>query len=272
MKPFLTRAISAFLAAVGIFLIYYYYENSGLRIICFLAVVLGTRELIRILFLPEDSLLLKIIYFILNVTVFSLTVRFTEISSLIFSAAAILFFSLTLIRNKRFEDVTSLSRFQAKGILGLFYLGLLPAFACKLLYFQHGIIWFVTLLVVVFAGDIFAYLTGMLFGKKKLMPEISPKKTIVGSIGGLVGSIVLAIFMGRFLDHIPFAYLVVMGFIVGLVGQMGDLFESMLKRVANIKDSGSIMPGHGGVLDRLDGVLFAAPFVLLFAYFFENLI
>lgn len=240
--------------------------------ICFLAVILGTRELIRILFLPEDSLLLKIVYFVINVTVFALTVRFTEISAVIFAAASILFFSLSLIRNTRFEDISSLSQFQAKGILGLFYIGLLPAFACKLLYFNKGLAWFVSLLVIVFAGDIFAYLTGMAFGKRKLMPDISPKKTVEGSIGGLAGSIVFAVLMGRFLDQMPLSQLILMGLIAGAFGQMGDLFESMLKRVANIKDSGSIMPGHGGVLDRLDGVLFAAPFVLLFAYLFENLI
>jgi phosphatidate cytidylyltransferase len=271
MKIFLTRFLSAALAAAGIFLLFHFFQLNGLRFLCFLAVVLGTRELIRILFLPDDSLLLKILYFVLNVAVFSLTVKFTEYSALIFSSFAILFFSLSLIKNERFEDLTSLSHFQAKGILGLFYLGLLPAFACKLLFFQNGLYWFVSLLVVVFAGDTFAYLSGMLWGNKKIMPIISPKKTIVGSLGGLVGSVVAALAMGTVLDQIPMVYLILMGLVAGTFGQMGDLFESMLKRVANRKDSGSIMPGHGGVLDRIDGVLFAAPFVLLFAYAFEKL-
>jgi phosphatidate cytidylyltransferase len=91
------------------------------------------------------------------------------------------------------------------------------------------------------------------------MPQISPKKTIEGSIGGLFGSCLAAGLFHLKLPHIPLPALICLGFAVGLVGQMGDLFESMLKRVANQKDSGSLMPGHGGVLDRLDGVLFAAP-------------
>jgi phosphatidate cytidylyltransferase len=131
---------------------------------------------------------------------------------------------------------------------------------------ENGQIWFFGLLAMVFAGDTFAYFTGRNFGKNKLLEAVSPQKTIEGAIGGLVGSAVaggaLAYF---FLPHIPIVSLMGVALVTGIFAQVGDLFESLLKRVAEVKDSGSIMPGHGGLLDRVDGVYFAAPvyFVLV---------
>jgi phosphatidate cytidylyltransferase len=95
------------------------------------------------------------------------------------------------------------------------------------------------------------------------MPTVSPKKTREGALGGLVGSLITALSIGLVLDQTSLIWWSVIGLCVGIVGQMGDLFESLLKRVAHVKDSGSIMPGHGGVLDRIDGVLFASPFLFL---------
>jgi phosphatidate cytidylyltransferase len=269
MKTFLTRSISAIVAVVVLCLIFYYFQADGLKIMCLFAVVLGARELSRMLFLPDDSVLLKISYFLLAIVIFSVAVYRLDYAAVSFSCFAILFFTLTLLRNRRFDDLSSLSQFQAKGILGLFYIGLLPAFGCKLLFLPNGTTWFFALLAIVLVGDTFAYLSGMLWGKKKLMPDISPKKTIVGSVGGLVGSMLAACLVGNFLDHIPVYYLILLGLVGGIFGQMGDLFESMLKRVAHVKDSGTLMPGHGGILDRIDGVLFTAPLVLAFASFFN---
>jgi phosphatidate cytidylyltransferase len=144
--------------------------------------------------------------------------------------------------------------------------------AYRILEIPHGKVWFLTMLLIVFAGDTFAYLTGMMWGNKKILPKISPKKTIVGSIGGLVGSGVAGALSGLyFLTHVPLWGLILVSLLTGIVAQLGDLFESMLKRVANRKDSGSLMPGHGGVLDRLDGVLFGTPILLAGALLLENL-
>ncbi len=161
---------------------------------------------------------------------------------------------------------------QAKSLLGFFYLGLLPAFGDRLLFFSNGVIWFCVLLAVVFIGDSLAFLFGVTWGRHKIMPAISPKKSTEGALGGLIGSISAAVMASSFLPHVPLVVLAVMGLFVGMIGQFGDFFESLLKRVADIKDSGSIMPGHGGILDRLDGVLFAAPFVYLTASFFESFV
>ncbi len=119
------------------------------------------------------------------------------------------------------------------------------------------------------AADVFAYLVGMTFKGKKLCPEISPKKTISGAIGGLVGAVVagvvlFAIFKNSFNYHLSLSGYVYFG-LVGLVGgaltEIGDLVESYIKRSFGVKDSGKIFPGHGGMLDRFDGFIFASIFI-----------
>ncbi len=251
-------------------LIYIALESNGLRILCLLVVLLGTRELIMILFQPDDSILIKIIFYLLMVLLFVLAIKFFAMTAVLFAVVALFFFIISLLMADRFNDLESLSRFQAKSILGFFYVGLLPAFACKLIDFQHGQAWFFALLTIVFSGDTLAYITGRLVGRHKLMPKISPKKTIEGAFGGLIGSALAALCFQPFLSHLNWTQLTVLGLVVGFVGQAGDLFESTLKRVAHVKDSGSIMPGHGGILDRVDGVLFASPFMLLAAHLFEQ--
>jgi phosphatidate cytidylyltransferase len=114
------------------------------------------------------------------------------------------------------------------------------------------------LLLIVWMNDIAAYIIGTAVGKRKLAPKISPKKTIEGSIAGIVFSVATIILLNRWLQY-DLSKLFFIGMTVSIIGQFGDLFESMLKRSADIKDSGTIIPGHGGVLDRFDSLLFAAP-------------
>ncbi|RYG26040.1 hypothetical protein EON82_04835 [bacterium] len=117
-------------------------------------------------------------------------------------------------------------------------------------------------LVPVWAGDIAAIFTGKAFGKRPLAPKISPKKTVEGSVANLLAAVLVAWLLGRLL-HIPDVRAIGAGLAVGILGQAGDLFESWLKRRVDVKDSGTLLPGHGGVLDRIDSVLFAAPAVAL---------
>ena len=125
----------------------------------------------------------------------------------------------------------------------------------------------ISILSIIWVNDSFAFLVGKNFGKNKLFPSVSPKKTIEGFIGGLVFSLVAAIFISKFnLDFSMLNWLVI-SVIVSVIGTIGDLVESKFKRQAKIKDSGNIMPGHGGILDRLDSLLFAAPFVYLYINF-----
>jgi phosphatidate cytidylyltransferase len=155
----------------------------------------------------------------------------------------------------------------------MLYCVVLPSFAARTLFLSHGVEWFYALLIIVFCGDTAAYFGGAVFGRTKLRPTLSPKKTIEGSISGAVGSIVSGLVFGRlFLPHVPTLTMVILAAAMAFVGQSGDLFASLVKRVAQVKDSGHIMPGHGGVLDRFDGVYFAAPILFAVAASFESVL
>ena len=128
------------------------------------------------------------------------------------------------------------------------------------------------LLVVVWAGDTGGYFGGRSFGGKfftrKLAPHISPKKTWEGAIAGLSASVVGAVAISLAFGGLgPLPVIVLCGAAGGFFGQLGDLVESSMKRFAGVKDSGTILPGHGGFLDRVDGVLFAAPAVWTVLYY-----
>lgn len=118
--------------------------------------------------------------------------------------------------------------------------------------------------LLVWINDSFAYLVGKNFGKQKLFEIISPKKTVEGFLGGLFFSCVASYFIATFTGTLNFTYWLLLGIIISVFGTLGDLIESKFKRQANVKDSGVIMPGHGGLLDRLDSIIFAAPFIYLF--------
>lgn len=121
--------------------------------------------------------------------------------------------------------------------------------------------------ILIWTNDTFAYIVGKSIGKHKLYEKISPKKTIEGFIGGIIFAVIASYLIATyFIQGKEITQFIWLGFaiIVGVFGTIGDLVESKFKRIANVKDSGAIMPGHGGVLDRLDSVIFVAPFIFLF--------
>lgn len=121
------------------------------------------------------------------------------------------------------------------------------------------LIWLIVLSA--FGTDIFAYFTGVTFGRHKLCPKISPKKSIEGSIGGILGSILLCGVFGYFFAPEYLTHCIIIAILGGVVSQFGDLTASIFKRKMGIKDYGNLIPGHGGILDRFDSVLFTAPLV-----------
>lgn len=150
-------------------------------------------------------------------------------------------------------------------LLGFLYLPLLMSYLVLLREMDHGVKWIFLLLIIVMSGDTAAFYVGSSLGKRKLYPIVSPNKSVEGMIGGLVGSVLGALLASAtFFPEITIVDAVVAAFIVGLLGQLGDLFESLLKRSFGVKDSGNIIPGHGGMLDRLDSVLFAAPTLYIY--------
>lgn len=124
------------------------------------------------------------------------------------------------------------------------------------------------LLLFIWMNDTLAYLTGSLFGKTKFIPSISPNKTIEGTLGGFLFTLAFAFIWGYFTNWFPVWQWICLGLIAAVIGTLGDLAESKLKRMAGIKDSGALMPGHGGALDRFDSLLLAAPVAFIFAVIF----
>ena len=142
-----------------------------------------------------------------------------------------------------------------------------------LLLFQvpSGRRWIFFLFFVIFAGDTGAYYAGHRWGRHKLWPALSPGKTVEGAVGGLLSSLATALLVGKLLlslGEFGITFLLSLGLVIALAGQMGDLMESMLKRVSQVKDASSILPGHGGLLDRLDSLIFAFPLTYYGVVFF----
>lgn len=155
---------------------------------------------------------------------------------------------------------------------GLVYLPGVLSFLVMLEATANGRWWVLLLFAVVFMGDTGAYFSGRFLGKHKLYEAISPKKTIEGSVGGLLAGIGGAIVCKLlFFGQLTYLDCVLVAVGAGLLEQVGDLCESMLKRAYAVKDSGKLLPGHGGLLDRIDGVLFAAPYVYLYAIYLAPL-
>jgi phosphatidate cytidylyltransferase len=152
-----------------------------------------------------------------------------------------------------------------KQALGIIYVPLLIINIVLIRNSIDGTTWIFFLFCLVFAADIGAFYAGSFLGKHKLCPSVSPGKTIEGGLGGLVLTIIVGLgFQSYFLPDLSTLLTFFLCICVGVIGPIGDLFESILKRVGNIKDSGSILPGHGGILDRIDAILFVLPVLYLF--------
>jgi len=150
-----------------------------------------------------------------------------------------------------------------KYVTFIIYTLLIPSFAFHIISSERGIFWFLFLLVTTLGSDTTAYFVGKTFGKTQLS-HISPNKTLEGALGGALGAALIAIpvaLSSRF--DVSLLVLVFVALISGFLGQVGDLFESLLKRNAQVKDSGILIPGHGGLLDRVDGIIFASPWIYL---------
>jgi len=155
----------------------------------------------------------------------------------------------------------------ATDLLGLVYVGLPMAMLNHLA--NHPVINIALyVFILIWSCDTFAYFGGRLFGKTALSP-VSPKKTVEGSLIGLIFTTVVSMaFHFLFPQNISLSDSIILGILIGLISQAGDLFESMLKRYCDVKDSSNIIPGHGGVLDRFDSLLFVVPFVYLYIRYF----
>lgn len=147
-------------------------------------------------------------------------------------------------------------------VFGILYIAVMMSFFILIRCGEEGRVWVFFLIVMAFSTDVFAFYTGRTWGRRKLLPSVSAGKTVEGSLGGTAGCVAACvIYSVLFLPDLWPGHAIAMGFMGSILGQLGDLSESALKRASNIKDSGSLVPGHGGILDRLDSFLFMAPFL-----------
>ena len=121
----------------------------------------------------------------------------------------------------------------------------------------------ISIFILIWTNDTMAFVVGKSIGKRKLFERVSPKKTIEGFLGGAVFAVLFSIIIAKYYIFQPRIHWIIIALIVGFLGTIGDLIESKFKRMAGVKDSGKIMPGHGGILDRLDSIIFVGPFVFL---------
>ena len=245
----------------------YFGGRIGIYVVCSVAIVLGIREFSRMAFrqLPPSIIYL---YWTTSILFYSVMVDHYEFGLMWFALTNCLFFVGTLWLCRGLVENERLLPAMALGTFGMLYCVLFPNFAVQMVKLENGEQWFLFLLLVVFFGDTFAYFGGRFFGKSKLMPAISPNKTWAGCIAGVGGSVVAGLTHTAIkLPYVEWTQTVLFCIVCALVAQSGDLIMSLVKRVAQVKDSGGIMPGHGGILDRLDGIFIACPLVYTFALY-----
>ena len=273
MNNFIIRTLSGFVYAglvVGaIFAGPIYFAMLSLVFLFF-----TTREFYALTFIPGqkfESPLLLIIYFI----VFLIPVLVLLVNLELYYLLLILsipFLAMIYILISYSENVLSIS---AKLMLGMIYLPLSLAILPFLFYpsgnFSSPQIYpLLGMFIILWVNDSFAYISGSMVGRTKLFERLSPKKTWEGSLGGLLFSGLAAWLLSIFFVELSFIEWMGFALITVIFGTFGDLFESMLKRHAGVKESGKIIPGHGGLLDRLDSLLFATPMILLYLIIILN--
>lgn len=247
-------------AAVGIPVIFLAVFFGGIwyAVFLWLVAILGIREFFFLFKKPGD----KFIYAgYLGVSALLLSV-YLQRAELVLGVLMFYFLAASIVLLWRFERV-SLEE-SSLALWGIIYVGGLLGYLLAIRNLPEGFIFTLILFVAIWLNDSTAYICGVRWGKKKLAAHISPKKSVEGALAGAVATlsvfVSLALFRG---DLLPLNFYESLGLILLIIffAQTGDLVESALKRKLNVKDSGGLIPGHGGILDRFDSVMFAAPFV-----------
>lgn len=272
MKDLLKRSITALVFA-GVVLGLIYYSFYSFLLFLLIVTLGGVYEAIKLFSHAQFSvnrnyLWIKVLLSILFIvySCFSSDYDSAYIRYYVFILLSVILM-LEFLWKKNFAQ--SIAEFIVEIYFTVFFMAALDVF-----YFYHQkeykYEYVLSVILMIWANDTFAYFTGSLFGKHKLMPEISPKKSVEGFAGGIVFSVITAFLTFKyFLSEYNVWSLtdtIIIAIIVGIFGTFGDLIESKLKRLADVKDSGNILPGHGGILDRFDAWYLAIPVIDLFFF------
>jgi len=257
MKELLKRSVFGLLYVLVVIFSLQSLEGKTLLMAFFLAI--GLKEFSKLRNLHYSTVLLPAMFVFLSSFIFNYT-PMLSVKVLHLSVAFMLIALFIPLIYFIFDKISS--KMIADFYLAVFYLAVPFSIALAI---DNKLL--LAVFVIIWASDSFAYLTGKYFGKHKLAEKISPKKTIEGLLGGMSGSLLTAYLLYRFTDWMGDLNLIkflLLALIIVVFGTLGDLLQSRFKRLAGVKDSGNLIPGHGGILDRLDSFILAIPFV--FAY------
>lgn len=256
------RILTGVIAIPVLCLLIGYGPEPTLFIMVLIAVVLGLREF-YLLALPENKGHERAIGIIMGMTVPSLMyLGGTSLLHVSLGFSIIFLCSIYMLKSDNFTMAVSKV---AITLFGILYIGLLLSYVTLINGTSSGKQWVFLLVVTVWAADIGSFFVGSFVGKHKLYAKVSPNKTIEGLGGGIGGAVAAALlYRTFFFSDLTVSDCLFLGFFLTLFGQLGDFTESMIKRSAHVKDSSDLIPGHGGMLDRLDSFLFSAPFLYLY--------
>ncbi|MFH1784187.1 MAG: phosphatidate cytidylyltransferase [bacterium] len=255
-------------ALIGIPLILFLIHIGGITFLLFVLIVMamGLREFYSLI--RKESLESLKVVGILSALYLGIStyMNVDTVGLGLFVSVLIIILFLTRVYTKNIE--TSVPDI-AVTLLGVFYVGWLLSHLISLRQLPHfGREYTFLVFLTTWSIDNGAYVVGMTMGKHKAIPKISPKKSIEGIVGGLTGGII-AVLIAKwwFLPNLSYTHSIGIGLLLGVMGQLGDLAESLIKREANVKDTGSFLPGHGGILDRFDSIFFTAPVLYYYIKF-----
>ncbi|MBN2645193.1 MAG: phosphatidate cytidylyltransferase [Desulfuromonadaceae bacterium] len=236
-------------------------EKSWFFIAVLLVAAVGQWEVLALLFGRQRSVFRALV--LLGGLVICSAVVYA--GTLAFPIVALCFMLCCLYLLFDYRDLSLVITEAGQVAFAWFYVPVLLSHLALLHQLPHGASWVFLVLLLTMGCDSTAYFVGTRYGRHRLYPAISPKKSIEGGLGGLAGAVLMAqLSCWTFIPQLTTLDALVIGALVGVLGQLGDLFESMLKRSCGVKDSGAIFPGHGGMLDRLDSLLFTFPVVYLY--------
>jgi phosphatidate cytidylyltransferase len=258
------RVLTGVIIIPALCLLIGYGPEPTLFIMVLIAIALGLHEFYSLV-LPENKRHERAIGILLGMVLASLI--YLGDSSLLHASLgfSIILLSITYMLKSR-DFAVAISK-MALTLFGMLYIGLLLSYVTLIDKTASGKHWVFFLISIVWAGDISSFFVGSLLGRHKLYPRVSPNKTVEGLGGGMVGAIAAALLYRRlFFPVLEVFDCVFLGVFLTLFGQLGDFTESMIKRSAHVKDSSGLIPGHGGMLDRMDSFLFSAPFLYYYIH------
>lgn len=259
MKEVIVRTISGVLY-IAIVIFSMFTSREWFMGLFFILALITLREFLKLIHLTS-----YLAYFLLAVALYTLSYAVFEVNAVNLLLILSCFVNLFLFKDLLW--VSKIPMFEKKKYIAVFFyiisgfvfLTLIPmqneTFTPKIV---------IGIFILIWANDTFAYLIGKNFGKHKLLERISPKKTIEGFFGGLAGAILASFLIFKFLGYFNLYVWIALALICSTFGTIGDLIQSKFKRQAGVKDSGTLMPGHGGLYDRLDSIVYSSPFIYAF--------